>query len=136
MGSIPSVGKAYPYSAHHGPICLADEPYFRRMRETRERAIASLEARGLRADNLGSWPNDCLRHCFASYHCTQFGDSRRTSQEMGHSGGLTVFNYRYRNRVKPADAQAFWQLPPPAAPAAFSLSAEATAPASALSGPL
>src|SRR5262249_48470477 len=102
-----------PYSANHGPICLQDEPYFRRMRETRERAITKLEPLALFAGNLRAWSNDCLRHCFASYHCTQFGDSRRTSQEMGHSGDLTVFNYHYRNRVKPADAQAYWQLVPP-----------------------
>jgi integrase len=103
-----------PYSNRRGPICLQNEPYFRRMRETRERAILKLEAENLSAGNLRSWPNDCLRHCFASYHCAQFGDSRRTSQEMGHSGDLTVFNYHYRNRVKPADAQAFWKLAPSA----------------------
>jgi integrase len=102
------------YSENRGPICLQDEPYFRRLRGTRERAILKLENQGLLADNLRSWPNDCLRHCFASYHCTQFGDSRRTSQEMGHSGDLTVFNYHYRNRVKPVDAQAFWLLAPSA----------------------
>jgi integrase/recombinase XerD len=101
-----------PYSRNSGPICLVDEPYFRRVRETRGRAIASLEAKGLPAGNLQVWPNDCLRHCYASYHCTQFGDSRKTSQEMGHSGDLTVFNYHYRNRVKPSDAQAYWQLVP------------------------
>ena len=103
-----------PYSKNRGQICLQDEPYFRRLRETRERAITKLEAQKGSAGNLRAWPNDCLRHCFASYHCTQFGDSRRTSQEMGHSGDLTVFNYHYRNRVKPADAQAFWKLVPSA----------------------
>ena len=104
----PYVGK------NSGLICLADEPYFRRMRETRERAIAILEKDNIAADKLRNWPNDCLRHCYASYHCAQFGDSRRTSQEMGHSGELTVFNYHYRNRVKPVDAQAFWKLAPSA----------------------
>ena len=101
-----------PYSTNRGPICLQDEPYFRRMRETREHAILKLEAEEGAAGNLRAWPNDCLRHCFASYHCTEFGDSRRTSQEMGHSGDPTVFNYHYRNRVKPADAQAFWKFAP------------------------
>jgi integrase len=101
-----------PYSAKRGLICLSDEPYFRRMRETRDRAIQKLEEKEGSAGNLRAWPNDCLRHCYASYHCTQFGDSRKTSQEMGHSGDLTVFNYHYRNRVKPADARAFWQLGP------------------------
>jgi integrase len=101
-----------PYSGNRGPICPQDEPYFRRMRETRLRAIQKLEAGCLSAGNLRAWPNDCLRHCFASYHCTQFRDSRKTSQEMGHSGDLTVFNYHYRNRVKPADAQLFWKLVP------------------------
>jgi integrase len=105
-----------PYSENHGPICLQDEPYFRRLRETRERAIQKLEAQGLFAGNLQTWPNDCLRHCYASYHCTYFGDSRRTSQEMGHSGDLTWFNYHYRNRVKPPDALAFWKLAPSVGP--------------------
>ena len=36
-----------PYSTNCGPICLKDEPYFRRMRETRERAIQKLETQGL-----------------------------------------------------------------------------------------
>jgi len=101
-----------PYAENRGPICLSDEPYFRRMRETRERAALKLKANQLPADNLRNWPSDCLRHCYASYHCGAFKDSRRTSEEMGHSGDLDVFNYHYRNRVKPADALAFWALVP------------------------
>jgi integrase len=101
-----------PYAKNRGPVCLSDEPYFRRMRETRERAALKLEANNLPTDNLRDWPSDVLRHCYASYHCGAFKDSRRTSEEMGHSGDLDVFNYHYRSRVKPVDALAFWEVVP------------------------
>jgi integrase len=103
-----------PYAGARGPICLPGEPYFRRVRETRDRAASALEEAGIPADNLRTWPADALRHCYGSYHCTAFGDSRRTSQEMGHSGSLQIFHRHYRNRVKPADALAYWQIVPSA----------------------
>jgi site-specific recombinase XerC len=99
-----------PYARKSGVICSAD--YYSRLRKAREIAVETLEAAGKEAENLIAWPGDVLRHSYASYHCGAFKDSRLTSQEMGHSGNLQIFNRHYRNRVKEADALAFWQISP------------------------
>jgi integrase/recombinase XerD len=99
-----------PYARKDGPICEVD--YYGRLRKARERAVEKTIQNGERAENLQRWPGDLLRHSYASYHCAAFKDSRLTSQEMGHSGDLQIFNRHYRNRVKEADALAFWQIVP------------------------
>ena len=99
-----------PYVRKSGTICEA--AYYDRLRKARTTAAAALVQCGDSADNLETWPGDVLRHSFASYHCGAFKDSRLTSQEMGHSGDLQIFNRHYRNRVKTPDALAFWQIAP------------------------
>jgi integrase len=102
-----------PHVRKSGAICAVD--YYTRLRKARVEAVKTLHEVGERAVMLETWPGDILRHSFASYHCAAFRDSRATSQEMGHSGDLQIFNRHYRNRVKPADALAFWQIYPAAA---------------------
>jgi integrase len=93
-------------------LTLEDEPYFRRMRETRDRAARKLEAAGIPAENLRDWPSDCLRHTFASCHYAAWKDAADTAEQLGHGGNLRMFFRHYRNRVKEAEALAFWQIYP------------------------
>ena len=56
-----------------------------------------------------------MRHSFGSYRRAQCHDAARVLLEMGTSPQM-VFA-RYRELVKPNDAERFWQLAPSAAPA-------------------
>lgn len=58
------------------------------------------------------WPQNALRHSFASYHLAQHADAARLALEMGNSPAM-VFAH-YRELVKPKDAVAFWQILPSA----------------------
>ena len=58
------------------------------------------------------WPQDTMRHTFASMHYQGFKSAEDTSAEMGHFGGLKTFLRHYKNRVRDADANAFWKLTP------------------------
>jgi integrase len=102
-----------PHAKKKGPITLVDEPYFRRMRETRQRAAAKLEEKKMPFQNLREWPNDCLRHTYASCHYAAFKNAADTAEQLGHGGNLQMFFRHYRNRVKEADALAFWQISRP-----------------------
>jgi integrase/recombinase XerD len=110
-----------PHAKKKEPICLADEPYFRRMRETRERAAKRLEADGIDAEGLRQWSKDCLRHTFASMHYAAYKSATETAEQLGHAGNLRMFHRHYRNRVKEAEALAFWQIYPPSADVPFSV---------------
>jgi hypothetical protein len=75
-------------------------------------AIKRLEETGLSADNLRRWPQDVLRHTFASMHSAAFKNDGDTSQQLGHGGSLKVFQRHYRGRVEEPQAKAFWELYP------------------------
>ena len=71
-----------------------------RMRQDRERAGFTRP-----------WPNNALRHSFASYHLAAFRDAARLALEMGNSPRI-IFRH-YRELVRPVAANEFWQLTPP-----------------------
>lgn len=57
------------------------------------------------------WPQDGLRHSFASYHYAAFSDAAKTAQEMGHMTTDMLFTH-YRELVTKQQAKAFWALRP------------------------
>lgn len=61
------------------------------------------------------WPQDCLRHSFASYHLAHFKDAQGLSLQMGHETTKLIFS-TYRERVKASDAVAWWNLLPEVKP--------------------
>ncbi len=76
---------------------------------TRERKhrIAAMAAAGVEV-----WPQDVLRHSFASYHLRHHGnDLNLTAQELGHTTTKMLFQH-YREAVKPDAAKAWWALLP------------------------
>ena len=60
---------------------------------------------------LVDWPHDALRHSYASYHLAKFQNAAVLALQMGHETTKMVFK-NYRERVKAADAEAWWQLLP------------------------
>ena len=59
------------------------------------------------------WSHDITRHSFASYHLAFHEDAAKTAFEMGHSGNSQVLWQHYRNVVRRADAEKFWNILPP-----------------------
>src|SRR4029077_9327170 len=57
------------------------------------------------------WPDNALRHSFASYHLAHFKDAKALALEMGHTDSGMLFNH-YRALVKPNGAERYWDIRP------------------------
>ncbi|PYI99080.1 MAG: hypothetical protein DME98_01895 [Verrucomicrobia bacterium] len=60
---------------------------------------------------LADWPDNALRHSFASYHVAHFKDAKGLALEMGHTDSGMLFNH-YRALVKPKEADRYWRIRP------------------------
>ena len=67
------------------------------------------------AAGIGLWPNNALRHSFASYYLAHFkrAGAAELALEMGHTNANLVFQH-YRQIVKPNEAKRYWALTPAA----------------------
>jgi len=65
------------------------------------------------AATIGDWPNNALRHGFASYTLAAENDAAALALELGHTNSNLVFQH-YRQIVKPKDAKAYWNITPSA----------------------
>ena len=63
------------------------------------------------AADIKDWPNNALRHSFASYHLTHFKDAAALALQMGHTNSGMIFEH-YRQLVKPKDAERYWNIKP------------------------
>ena len=63
------------------------------------------------AAGITEWPNNALRHSFASYHLGHFNDAAALALEMGHTDSGMIFEH-YRQLVKPQDAERYWNIKP------------------------
>lgn len=59
---------------------------------------------------LTDWPQNAMRHSYASYRLAECQDAARVSLEMGNSPQM-IFAH-YRELVKPKDAALFWKIAP------------------------
>lgn len=60
---------------------------------------------------LESWPDNGLRHSYASYHLAHFKDASRLALELGHGTTQMLFAH-YRELVRPEEAVAYWNIAP------------------------
>src|SRR6202045_2129263 len=60
---------------------------------------------------IETWPNNALRHSFASYHLARFSDAAALALELGHTNSNLVFQH-YRQLVRPKEAKRYWSLSP------------------------
>jgi integrase len=58
------------------------------------------------------WPQDILRHSFASYHLARHQDAGKTAFELGHKGNVQILYRHYREVVSPAEAEEYWSIRP------------------------
>lgn len=55
------------------------------------------------------WPQNALRHSFASYHLAAFQDAAKTALQLGHTSPQTTFS-NYAETVPRSAARAWWKL--------------------------
>jgi integrase len=63
------------------------------------------------AAGIEQWPQNALRHGFASYHLAQFNNAALLALELGHTNSNLVFQH-YRQLVKPKQAERYWKIAP------------------------
>ena len=65
------------------------------------------------AAGITEWPDNALRHSFASYHLAHFKNAAATALELGHHDSRITFAH-YRELVKPKEAERYWNIRPAA----------------------
>jgi integrase len=60
---------------------------------------------------IENWPQNALRHSYASYHLAHFNDAAKLALQLGHTHTRMIFQH-YRQVVKPAEAKRYWQIKP------------------------
>jgi len=65
------------------------------------------------AAGIDEWPDNALRHSFASYHMAHFKNAAATALELGHHDSRITFAH-YRELVKPKEAERYWNIKPSA----------------------
>ena len=65
-----------------------------------------------KAAGIEKWPQNGLRHSFASYHLATHTDAKNTAYQLGHRD-TQVVHVHYKALVRKSDAERFWALRPP-----------------------
>ena len=60
---------------------------------------------------IDHWPQNGLRHSYASYHLAKFQDAAALALQMGHKTTSMLFAH-YREVVTPQDAEKYWNILP------------------------
>ena len=63
------------------------------------------------ASRLTRWPNNGLRHSFASYRLAAIHDGPRVAAELGHTSPQMLYSI-YRELVLPQEAERYWEIEP------------------------
>ena len=63
--------------------------------------------------SLARWPQNGLRHSFASYRLAAIGDAPRVAHELGHTSPQMLYS-KYRELVLPEEAERYWDIKPAA----------------------
>jgi len=64
-----------------------------------------------KAAGLARWPNNGLRHSFASYRLAATADAPRVAAELGHTSPQMLYS-TYREIVLPVEADRYWKITP------------------------
>src|SRR5260221_1839776 len=89
-----------PHAKKRGPVSPTSDAYHWRLQQSRLTAAAALQKAKIDVDNLLEWPQDCLRHSFASNHFAAFNNAVVTAMQIRHGGRLGMVFRGYRNRAK------------------------------------
>ncbi len=86
-----------PLTRENGPVT---PPNIRKIREAAQCKIG-----------LTQWPQDGLRHSYASYHLAHFKNINELATQMGHTDTKLIFRH-YRSVVSKDEAANFWKIEP------------------------
>ena len=67
------------------------------------------------AAELTRWPQNGLRHSYASYRLAAIHDAPRVASELGHTSPKMLYS-TYRELVLPAEAERYWKIVPESKP--------------------
>jgi integrase len=90
----------HPYAGRSGSVA---PPNLQKMRR------ATMKAAGIE-----KWPQDVLRHSFASAHYAAYKNPAHTALLLGHRDQNMLLTH-YRDLMKPTDAKRYWTLVPKSA---------------------
>jgi integrase len=68
-----------------------------------------------KAAELARWPQNGLRHSFASYRLAAIHDAPRVASELGHTSPKMLYS-TYRELVLPEEGERYWKLVPEVKP--------------------
>src|SRR5262249_10312806 len=88
-----------PHRQHKGAVTPKQEAFLESFHSARRDA------------GITEWPDNALRHSFASYHLAQFQNATVTALELGHHNASITFAH-YRELVRPKEAARYWNLKP------------------------
>ena len=106
-----------PYSAKQGKVWTGTHYGFYDAQQAAAAATAvdGDESKGVKPLKPVVWKGNALRHSYASYRFAMTADAGRVAGELGNSA--SVVHRHYRELVKPADAQRWFEIRPATAPA-------------------
>ena len=87
------------------------EPYAGRTGPVAPPNLQKLRRATMKAAKIEKWPQDVLRHSFASAHYAFHRDPARTAVIMGHRDQNMLLTH-YRDVMKPSEAAKYWQIAP------------------------
>jgi site-specific recombinase XerD len=101
-----------PYANRRGRIWASGSILFYKHQEATA-AATTVEAdpdKDIPGQAAVEWKSNALRHSYASYRFAQTGDAGRVAGELGNSAA--VVHRHYRELVKPADAERWFNIKP------------------------
>ena len=99
-----------PYAIPSGPVVTGDATRKRGFK----RIIANLRAPEKEGGKPRAFvfPSNAARHSFGTYHLYHFGNSGKTSLQLGHKGNPAMLHEHYKNPTAEKHAAAFWDILP------------------------
>ena len=103
-----------PYAGRQGNVWTGghDEFYEAQQETAAATAVEADAEKGIKAQPPVKWKANALRHSYASYRFALCNDAGRVAGECGNSA--SVIHKHYRELVKPADAQRWFNVRPEA----------------------
>jgi integrase len=100
-----------PFAQERGPVRPSWRVSYDLFRDARKAAsIALNNVGGAESDLLANWPNNALRHSFASYRMALVTNAAQVAEECGHS--VQVMKTHYRELVTKVEAEAWFAVAP------------------------
>jgi integrase len=112
-----------PYAGRTGKVWVDAKRNYHYAIEDLTKAVAEKAVKGALKQKkttesvvVQKWPQNGLRHSFASYHLAKFQNANQLALELGHTTTRLIFEH-YRELVPPEAAEQYFTIYPAAPPA-------------------